>query len=75
MVVILDRDKLRALRKKKAFTQEQLAEHSGISDRYMRSLESKAVNLSASVLYRLSQALDTPMDDFMMILDDEGTGE
>lgn len=71
MMVILDREKLRALRKEKDLTQEQLAEHSGISDRHMRSLETKAVNPSASVLYRISRALDSPMDEFMMILDEK----
>lgn len=75
MMAVLDRRKLRALRREKALTQEQLAEYSGISDRHMRNLETSEVNPSASVLCRISRALDTPMDDFMILLDDEKAGE
>ena len=71
MLVILDRDKLRRLRKAKAFTQEQLAEYSGISDRHLRALETKEVDPSASVLYRICHALDVSMDEFMEILDED----
>ena len=71
MMVILNRKKLRRIRKAKSFTQEQLAEYSGISDRHMRTLESKNVDPSASVLYRISRALDTPMDEFLEILEED----
>lgn len=71
MMVALNRKKLRDIRREMSLTQEQLAEHSGISDRHMRSIETTAVNPSVSVLYRISQALGRPMDDFMMIIDDE----
>lgn len=65
MIVTLNREKLRAKRREKALTQEKLAEQSGLSDRYIRSLECEAAQPSASVLYRISQALEVPMDDLM----------
>lgn len=67
-MVILNRQKVRTLRRAKSLTQEQLAEYCGISDRYLRSLETQKISPSALVLYRLSKALDTPMDD--LIYDD-----
>jgi len=71
MVSKLSGKKLREKRKEREFTQEQLAEHSGISDRHLRNLETETVEPSASVLYQISRALDTPMDEFMVILDEE----
>ena len=53
MAAQLDRKKLRAIRREKSLTQEQLAEHCGISDRHMRSLETKRVNLSSNLLFQL----------------------
>lgn len=70
-MVILNRKKLRRIRKARALTQEQLAEYSGISDRHLRALETRRVDPSASVLYRISRALDTPMDEFMEILNED----
>ena len=65
MIVTLNQKKLRDRRREKAMTQEKLAEQSGLSDRYIRSLENEAAQPSASVLYRISQALEVPMDDLM----------
>ena len=71
MIVILNRKKLRARRKEKELTQEKLAEESGLSDRYIRSLEREAAQPSAAVLYRLSRALEVPMDEFITATFDE----
>lgn len=71
MMAVLNREKLRAMRRANSLTQEQLAEYSGISDRHMRTLETRAVDPSASVLCRISRALNTPMDDFMIVVEDE----
>lgn len=70
MMVILDRKKLRAIRKRKALTQEELAERSGISDRYMRSIETSNVNPSATVLYRICRVLGVSMEELMLVVDD-----
>ena len=75
MVVKLNRRKLRALRKAKAFTQEQLAEAVDISDRHMRTLESRAVDTSVSILYKISRALETPMEELMDVLSEEEPDE
>ena len=72
MTPILNREKLRAAREEKALTQEKLAEFSGLSDRHIRTLETKKVDTSASVLYRVSRVLGKPMDDFMTVVPDEG---
>ena len=72
MIVTLNRKKLRAKRREKELTQEKLAEESGLSDRYIRSLESETAQPSASVLYRLSLVLEVPMDDLKTALDEDG---
>ena len=72
MIVTLNRKKLRARRREKALTQEMLAEESGLSDRYIRSLESETAQPSASALYRLSIALEVPMDELITAILDEG---
>ena len=65
MIVTLNQKKLRDRRREKALTQEKLAERSGLSDRYIRSLENETAQPSADVLYRISRALEVPMDDLM----------
>ena len=75
MVVKLNRRKIRALRKAKAFTQEQLAEAIDISDRHIRTLESKAVDTRVSILYKISRALETPMEELMDVLPEEDPDE
>ena len=71
MTVTLNREKLRATRKEKELTQEELAEHSAISDRYVRSLETGAAEPSASVLYRISRTLEVPMDELITMTAEE----
>lgn len=71
MTAELNREKLRAARKEKRLSQEALAERSGISDRHLRNLENRQVNLSAAVLWQLSRALDTTMDALMIVYADE----
>lgn len=65
MKVGLDHKKLKALRKQRNLTQEQLAELLHISDRHLRNLESTCVNPSSSTLQQLSQTLDVPMPELM----------
>lgn len=71
MIVTLNRKKLRARRREKQLPQEELAEESGLSDRYIRSLESETAQPSASALYRLSRALEVPMDELITAIPDE----
>lgn len=67
MQVELNREKLKEIREKNNLTQEQLAELIEISDRHLRNLESATINPSATVLCRLSQVLDVPMDELMTV--------
>ena len=71
MIVTLNRKKLRAKRREKELTQEKLAEESGLSDRYIRCLESESAQPSASALYRLSRALEVPMDELITAILEE----
>lgn len=67
MRVELNRRKLKEIREQNHLTQEQLAELSNISDRHLRNLETEATNPSATVLCRISRALDVPMDELMTV--------
>ena len=61
-------EKLRDARKRKDITQEELAEKSNTTDRYVRALESgQKDNPSAALLCQMSRALDVPMDALMDI--------
>ena len=71
MTPVLNREKLRAAREEKALTQEKLAEFSGLSDRHIRTMETKQVDTSASALYRVCKVLGKPMDEFMTVVPDE----
>lgn len=69
MKVELNRKKIRELRKKNHFTQEQFAELVDISDRHLRYLETSSSDSSATVLCRISLALEVSMDDLMTVVD------
>ena len=49
---------IRALREKRGWTQEQLAETAGLATRYVQTLESPKANPRAGVLVAIAQALD-----------------
>lgn len=49
---------MRRLRHDKGLTQEEMAERSGLSMRYVGSIERAAVSASVSVLGRIASALD-----------------
>ena len=67
MKIELNHKKLRELRKKNHFTQEQFAEMVDISDRHLRNLETVCHDSSAVLLCRISIALDVSMDDLMTV--------
>lgn len=71
MKVEINRKKLRELRKKNNLTQEQFAELVEISDRHLRNLETVCTDSSATVLCRISLALEVSMDDLMTIEEEE----
>ncbi len=58
-------EKVAALRKRRALTQEQLAEHLQISPGYLRRIERGAENLTMRSLEKLAEALGLSIWDFL----------
>ena len=58
------RRKIKAFRKSKGWTSAQLAEAVGLSHDFLRQIESEKVryNFSVETFYRISKALEVPMD-------------
>lgn len=71
MPALLDHKKLREEMRKQSLKQEPLAERLGISDRHLRNLRSRDTNVSASLLYDISLALQVPIDDLMAAREEE----
>ena len=70
-MVVLNREKLRDLRKANFFTQEQFAEAVEISERHMRTLENRPVSVKLPVLYRISRVLGTSMEELLETVDED----
>lgn len=61
-----NREKLRKAREARGMSQELLAERVDASVRYIRALEQgEKSNPSAKMMFRISNALGTPMEDFL----------
>ena len=59
-------DALRAARKEKNLTQEQLAEKLGTSTSYIGSIESRTYKpISLTTLFRIAKVLDVPASKFL----------
>ncbi|MCI9468077.1 MAG: helix-turn-helix transcriptional regulator [Oscillospiraceae bacterium] len=58
--------RLRAIRKKRGFTQEQLAEMAGISSQHCSGIETGAAKVSLPALIQLCNALDTTPDELLL---------
>lgn len=66
--------KVRSLRKASKLSQQKLTDKSGVSDRYLRELESgRKNNPSIEVLSNLSDALDCSVDDFLDTVEQPAT--
>ena len=68
---VVDREKLRAMRRAKNLTQESLSERGNISVRYLRSLETRDCNPSVSKMYGISRALGTTIEDLLLPPEEE----
>ena len=64
---LLDHEKFTQEMKVLGSTQEQVAEHLNISDRYIRKLKTKDRFISAQLLYRIHILFDKPMEYFLII--------
>ena len=66
MQVLFDGKKFKAARKQRNLSQTRLAEEAETTERYLRELENgRTDNPSAAMVYRLSVALDLPMEELM----------
>lgn len=68
---VVDREKLRAMRRAKNLTQESLSERGNISVRYLRSLETRDCNPSRVQMYGISRALGTTIEDLLLPPEEE----
>lgn len=66
MSTLLDHNKLCKAMKEQALKQEPLAEQLEISVRHLRNLCSKDIDVSSSLLYRISEVLQVPMDQLLI---------
>jgi len=71
MPALLDHKKFCEEMRKQAFKQEPLAERLGISDRHLRNLCSRDINVSASLLYDISLVLQVPIDELVIVWEEE----
>jgi transcriptional regulator with XRE-family HTH domain len=67
MAALLDHERLCKEMKERELNQETLAEQLDISDRHVRNLCSKDVNVSSSLLYKLSKLFSMPMDELLTV--------
>lgn len=58
--------RLRAIRKKRGLTQEQLAELAGISPQHCSGIETGAAKVSLPTLVNLSNVLNVSMDELLL---------
>lgn len=58
--------RIRAIRKKRGLTQEQLAERADISPQHCSGIETGAAKVSLPALVRIANALDATPDDFLL---------
>lgn len=67
MTALLDHEKFNKGVEMTKLNQEAFAEQVGLSDRHVRNLKKQDIDVSISVLYRISQRLDTPMEDLLVV--------
>ena len=68
---LLDHEKLITAMEIKKLTQEELAEEIGITDRHLRNLRERDTDVSVSVLYRISQAFQMPMEELLILREEK----
>ncbi|WP_010281100.1 helix-turn-helix transcriptional regulator [Bacillus timonensis] len=61
--------RIQILRKKRNWTQLDLAEEVGISSTYMGEIERSETNVSYEILAKIAKALDIPLSDLVLYSD------
>ena len=65
--------RLRALRKQRALSQERLGDRSGLSGKFIGEVERGEKSITIDSLYRVAQALRTPLADLTSMNGDRKT--
>jgi transcriptional regulator with XRE-family HTH domain len=66
--------RLRALRKQRAFSQERLGERSGLSGKFIGEVERGEKSISIDSLYHVAVALDIPLRELTDVRADKSAG-
>ncbi|MDK8190550.1 helix-turn-helix transcriptional regulator [Paenibacillus sp. UMB7766-LJ446] len=64
-------ERIREIRKAKGWTQQQLAEHSGLDDAYIGSVERGERNFSIDTLEKIVTALKVSTSDVFIAIDED----
>lgn len=72
MIAMLNHKKLRRELAVQEIKQEPFAEQVGITDRHVRNLCKKDVDVKVSVLYNVSSTLKIPMSELLVLRDNSG---
>lgn len=70
ITALLDHKKLVEAMAEVNLTQEQFAEEIGITDRHVRNLRERDMDVSASLLYSMSRLLQVPMENLLIFRED-----
>ena len=68
---LLDHKRIEKEMEVRHLTQEKFAEKIGISDRHVRNLKEKDTNVAVSLLYNISRALDMPMEELLILHEED----
>mgnify|MGYP002510788967 CR=1 FL=1 len=64
---LLDHEKLIKAMEVSGLTQEEFAEEVGITDRHVRNLRERDTDISVSLLYKMSQVFQIPMEELLTL--------
>ena len=71
IIALLDHKKLIKAMEAKNATQEELAEEINITDRHLHNLRERDTDISVSLCYRLSQVFQIPMEELLVVREEE----
>ena len=69
---LLDHEKLEREMEARNLRQEAFAEQIGITDRHIRNLKEKDTDVGVSLLYNISRALGTSMEELLVLREEDG---
>lgn len=75
MIALLSHEKLKKTLVERKIRQEPFAEMVGISERHVRNLCSRDTDVSVSLLYKISERLNIPMRELLVVKDENAVEE